>query len=350
MSLSVKYFSKIYQFLTLPSISYDIYGSGGSAKDILNYINKNNLKKPENILDTKEINLDNNFSTTNINKLNIDYWAENKIVVVASLSFFNQIKQRLEDKFPDLEGRIIPLTCFLNENQKHIPLIYINTIPKCGNKFIANNLRLTPYCHSQRDISAGPWGNSNIHEFQLKTCAKEGGVLVGHASPTLYNVGVLNDAGINKIIMHVRDPRSATISWLHWLVKRKNKLSAWELPPSENYFQLPLTKQVDELLSYWLPSLVEHIQGWININNNESTMSVLFTEFSEMKNSPQTFFQKIIDNYHLDLSINVKQPKEEWHFRSGQENEWIDVFTEEQKKYASSLIPTEMKQLFGWLD
>ncbi|SBS25387.1 Sulfotransferase domain protein [Marinomonas aquimarina] len=342
-------FMNVYPFMKNTQKGYWIFGGGKSLALILKAIQENALELPERIVDREESEI-NGIQVVPESEEIFKHWQEGQYIFVASISYYHEIKKRLLAIDSRLENYLVPMLPEAWREQKKSPFIYLNTIPKSGNKYIANNLLMSPYCSESRDISAGPWGNSNLHEFQIKRAIIEGGVLIGHASPSSYNVGVLKDNGIHKMVLHTRDPRAATLSFTHWINKKlkAGNLEAWAHPPVDGYAELPFEKQLDVVLSYWLDSLVEYIEGWIKIDEQDNDFDVLFTNFTKMKNEPQAFFDEIMAFYGLDHKVEVQAPKEEWHFRAGQENEWMNSFTSEQRKFSAARIPSYLKEQFDW--
>lgn len=325
---------------------YALIGSGSCAENILGNIAKHNLKGPIFWGDN-----------SNIGKNSYGYILEDlkkkvncKIFIMATFEFKEQIKTKIHQYFED--AIIFSIGDFddtNNQKQSEYPII-INTIPKCGNMFIHNNF-VKNFTSKIVKISAGPWPDMKISESALKEAVLNNSIVVDHFPCSKYNLSVLKDHGIYKIVLHARDIRQATLSWLHWLEERKQKnaLSTWEIPNEKNYFDLPLNKKIDYQIANWLPTLSSYIDEWLTCKKTDK-IDILFTDFEIMKTDPNRYFAEILAHFQADISFDeIELPsKNKMHFRKGLSNEWLDVFNREQIIQSRKFISSDMEKAYGW--
>lgn len=328
---------------------YALIGSGSCACQIIEYLNTYKLPLPVTVYD----NLAYGKHVDRYDVQPLESIRDVEVLLLATLSFKKQMKDKVEqyskDKLVVALSDFSDNECYLNTPVSEHPII-INTIPKCGNVFILSTLEKSldiPY----QDISAGPWPQMQISKKRLDKLVSKGRFSVDHIQYTDYNLGALKDAGIKKIVVHGRDPRQATLSWVHWLDARHEKgiISSWEKPTLTNYFNLSFSEKIDYQIENWLPSLCDFLMSWAS-HSRSNDIEILFSDFALMADTPENFFQEIYDFFGLNKTrIQSFRPRTgEMHFRKGLKNEWQQVFDEQQTTKSTALIPEELKELFGW--
>lgn len=328
---------------------YALIGSGSCSEEIIDFLSRNNIQLPEGIYDS--INIGKRIGSLIIKDVN--EVSDVDVLLLATYEF----KRELTNKVSAIStGKVVTaLSDFavknLKENEQHIrhPII-INTIPKCGNVFILSSLKKHLDIEHQ-DIGAGPFPEMNISEKSLRSCINQGMFSIDHFESSEYNLGALKDAGIKKIVVHARDPRQATLSWLHWLDRRYEQgvISQWETPKLENYFTLSLSEKLDYQIEHWLPSICQFLSDWLQWESNQS-IEVKYTDFSLMSDDPNQFFLELYEFFGVKQKAPViaKPQPGEMHFRKGLKNEWQDVFNNQQLEISSKMISDKLKVKFGW--
>ncbi len=332
---------------------YVIVGSGSAVATFIDTITAAGLQAPQDIFD--EMNVGKQIGGFTVKKLNASS-VDGVHVLVGSFEFKNEIRQRILKHNSPLT--MAALDDFSHENNGVLDAgsgahpILVNTIPKCGNAFIVNYLE-NSYGIRLRKFASGPWPAMHLSENTLSTfkCASE--FSVDHIPATADNLALLKKQYISKIMVHARDPRQATLSWLHWIDKRHKSgiLHAWENPPFNDYFDWTLEQKLDYQIDNWLPSLVTFLQQWVDVKQS-AEMDVLFTDFTLMRDNPGAFFDDIGTFFHMpvrgDLVGTHSELSSQTHFRKGLTDEWKSVFTPAQIERASGIIPAELKNIFGW--
>jgi hypothetical protein len=160
----------------------------------------------------------------------------------------------------------------------------------------------------------------------------------------------------DRVVVHLRDPRQALLSYVHYLCTdwfRGNEKEALlliypRLP--DGFFDMLLAERIDWGIAQWLPLLVEWAEGWLRIDET-GTLKVKFTRYEDLIADEKAFVGELLDFFEIprerfrptEIALT-----EEMHFRKGQADEWVSVFSEAQKLKAAALIPPRLAERFGW--
>lgn len=241
--------------------------------------------------------------------------------------------------------------------KRGIPGIVLSTLPKSGSVYIwqilsdALNIR-------QYSINIGHFPDSLIAPESTREVARGGIITVSHFPASWRNLLTLQRCGIDRIIVHVRDPRQAMLSWVHHVIERQNRqhpeLVARDILPPDSYFSLPLTDVITWHIENFLPMQIRWIEGWLDASEDPAcNLKVQFTKYEDLNLNPDSFFDSILQFYDIDKSLfaipNYGRPHlGDLHFREGRIDEWRDVFTSEQSEKVTNMISARLYSKFGW--
>ncbi|MDH3475380.1 MAG: tetratricopeptide repeat protein [Rhodospirillales bacterium] len=236
---------------------------------------------------------------------------------------------------------------------RKLPVMLINTVPKSASESIWNKLA-EGLNLAQGHLSLGLFPDCCLLPHRVRAAAQGGLIAKEHISATPFNLKVLAESGLDRVVCHLRDPRQATLSWVHFVrddVSMRLMAPIWRkiVPPSGLAGQ-DLAAQIDWSIENYLPLLIEFIRGWREVQQDAAQpVKVLFLGFEEFRVAPEAYFSKVLDFYGIDPSRFVQEKEAEVvHLRKGLLGEWREVFSAAQQERAWSLIPAELAEAFGW--
>ncbi len=258
------------------------------------------------------------------------------------------------DKIIDSAG-LINITA-KNTDEKNLsnyPSILLNTMPKSGTYYIGE-LISRPLKLQKMILGKQYFPGDNIIWPRLNEFVQGGYITQDHLDASKFNLEMLRRYK-QKIIIHVRDPRQATLSYVHFLntdqfIKNKETTKLFIYPTMpDDFYDLTLEHQIDWGIAAWLPCLTQWTSDWLNAAKDNSDIS--FTSYEMMMNSQNDFVKQILDTFGIPIkdfsSKNIKKD-EKIHFREGKIDEWKSVFTEEQISRANGLISEDLVSNFDW--
>jgi hypothetical protein len=181
--------------------------------------------------------------------------------------------------------------------------------------------------------------------------ARGGSCHVTHLQPDRRQVRNFRDAGIRKLIVHVRDPRQTLVSLVHHL-----KLYPEQLLTMRQAAKGEGDARIGELALRILPYYAHSIQWIRKWTELESEIEILFSTFEHMVSDWDGFVDRYLDFYGADTrhfsktNASARHDGVDYHFRKGKTDEWREVFTKDEADYLSSLLSPKLKERFGWVD
>ena len=238
------------------------------------------------------------------------------------------------------------------ERRWDIPPILINSLMRSGSTFLENalarGLGLPMYDYSNGEV----WPNRAVDPSALVACVEDHGLSRQHVFPYQDNLPLL-ERHYPKIILHVRDPRQALLSYVHYCEEPDIKGELLEKAVlGEDYYAMPLSKKIDWQIEHYFDSLIRWIEEWVDVaDNGKASSQFLFTTFEALKDCPQKTFDRILDFYGIDRVRFIPPPSSdqlEVPKRKAQKDEWRSQFTEEQCKRVDEKLSDFFLAEFGW--
>lgn len=245
-----------------------------------------------------------------------------------------------------------------------LPGILLNTLPKSASVYMWDALAKGLGMAKMR-ISGG-WFPVDLVVPELVTSLARGGVVTQeHLDASRQNQVVLN-RHLEKMILHVRDPRSSALEWAYHLLTMKadglldgvERCSKRYCP--EGFYSLPLTEQIGTQVDNYLPDAIKWIEGWLDaIENSSFGTEVLVIQYEDLVVDEVAYFRKMLDFYGIDRSLWTHKPftpapaedplhEGQYHFRNRRTDEWRDAFSPEQLDKACEMMPQRLMERFGW--
>jgi len=237
-----------------------------------------------------------------------------------------------------------------------LPSILVVTIPKSGTVF-TNQMLSRGLSLEAASVSSGYFPHYLIDIPKLLLFVAGGKVASAHFDASPVNLQSLT-AFVKKWVVHIRDPRSVTLSWVHHMNRlygerdngKYHHLFVYPAPPV-SYFGWPFCQQVDWTIEHFLPSAAAWTRLWLTVYHSRQ-YEILLTSFSELARDELGFIHKILDFYEIPRSLFCRPVIEKTvlgsHFRAGLEDEWMTAFTTGQIAKANSHIGRDLIERFGW--
>jgi hypothetical protein len=209
------------------------------------------------------------------------------------------------------------------------------------------------YCNRGDAIATGVFNSERLQLDGLRRLLPHGYVIAAHAAATYHNIRTLQDVGIRKVTVLVRDPRDNTVSWTHHIRAlgpgaRDYNSFIQHLPA--NYYDWPHAMQLAFQVRTFLPAAVNWIESWLGAAaRGESDLDIQIVYFDELKSNPVRMFKRVLTFHEVknyDLSrIEPARPGVR-HFRQGQHDTWRPEFSEADRTFADNLIGDRLDRAF----
>jgi hypothetical protein len=236
-----------------------------------------------------------------------------------------------------------------------VPGVLLNTLPKSASVFILETLSGT-LGKPVVPVSPGYFPRDQIDFRQLRSLIDSRGIAQSHVDASEFNRRYLKR--IEKVVVQFRDPRQATLSWLHHLerlFKEQQHDLLFTVTPAlpEGYFALDLARKIDYQLGHYLPQVLQWQSEWVSfIDLSNEPGRYLLTTFEEFIADPARYFTSVFAFLGCRgpdrIAVQKVDPTVERNFRKGTTDEWRSVFSDAQAERATAEIPVAMKTRFGW--
>lgn len=242
---------------------------------------------------------------------------------------------------------------------EHVLLI---GLPKSANVFIRNTLMETLGLQSATFVIPGV--RQIVNPMALFNFV-EGPPAVGgqHMAPDDYNLDLLDGAGLHRIVLLVRDPRDALVSWWHHLQRPDIAAARWVHADQEAtgavtsaYRGLDRVGQMDELIENLFPKRQAWLSGWNRIQRSDSRFEVHLVRYEDFRAQPEATLSAILTFLGHDHSIvlpTIERPAgggidPKTHFRRGESGSHRDELLARQVERLRSLADRDLFSAFGW--
>jgi len=242
----------------------------------------------------------------------------------------------------------------VGEARSAMPGLLLNTLPKSGSVFLLHTLSETLGC--------GRLHLGNMYSLidqisleKMQVFAKGGWVVQDHLAPSLENLQILRHFGCS-MVLHVRDPRQAMVSWAHHLdrIYRKHGeeplLLVAPCPPA-GYFTWDFTTKIDWQIDHYLPLVIDWLVRWLAVHDR-GEIPILLTDYRELSGDVGRLCRRICRFYGIAVDglrfVDVPKTVDN-HFRLADDEEWRRVLDPAQIERVAALLPAELAYRFGWL-
>jgi Sulfotransferase domain len=237
--------------------------------------------------------------------------------------------------------------------RRGVPGIMFVAMMKSASEFIRENLmRALDVPEIGLSVGTVPW--DEVVPSAVRQLASGGAVARSHLSAN--NLPVLAANGVDRLILHVRDPRQVIVSWVHHMRRISDVEFRWSAlrydPPLPAEFrEWGLRRQMDWAVHNYMPGQLQWLEDWASALHQGPPIPVLVSRFEDFVADQRVFFRKLSDFLGI-AEIQVPGSRRQSaaamrNFRRGRIGEWRDVLTARQiKTFAARIEP--LAQYFGW--
>ena len=236
-----------------------------------------------------------------------------------------------------------------------LPPLLITTMPKSGTYYLSKLFTQGLFIDS-RIVSHQYFPYDVIRQPELRVLAHGNAVSQDHFGASKINL-VHIAKHVERMVVHVRDPRQAMLSYVHFLATPRFRRDEEETrlfiypPMPADFYQLDLEARIDWAIDHWLPLLVEWTAEWVAAADAHDRPRIKFTRYEDLVASRDRFARDVLEFFQIPAERYFPpsiEPDEEIHFRKGEVAEWMTTLTPKQAVAASAMIPPALASQFGW--
>ena len=253
----------------------------------------------------------------------------------------------LQSELGILRSTAAPVVRSPAEREQHKgPGIFLVTLPKSGTVFVASTLATSlGLWHTSTMVS--PTFPKNIIWPEMLEDFKHGGMLsVSHLQPDDENIAMLRAAGVTRGVLHLRDPRAAVHSWIHFV--RRGFSPLHPLIGRNGYHQLAESEQIDHMIEHAFPHMAAWIEAWCSRLDREPDLDFLMIRHEDLVRDEKAYFDRILAYYGIPGEARPIEKSAGTHFRMGDNEDWRRSFTPAQRNRVNELMPASLWSRFGW--
>jgi hypothetical protein len=178
--------------------------------------------------------------------------------------------------------------------------------------------------------------------------ARGGACYSTHLNPSIEKVTKLKKAGIDRIIVHVRDPRQALISLIHHFDAYPDQMRELRTRAAG----CTISDRAKNVLHAYRGS-IQWISGWVDAAEH---IDIMFSTYEQFVRDKDMLVEQYLEFYGGDRrQFSYERALEQcegkdYHFRSGKTDEWREVLDPALADKLSALLPERIKDKFGWAD
>ena len=239
------------------------------------------------------------------------------------------------------------------EEELAIPGVLLNTLPKSGSVFLMHTL--------SRSLQCGRMHVGNMYSLvdqisleKIRRFVGGGYISQDHLAPSPENVQILEHFHC-RVVLHVRDPRQALVSWTHHaddVYRREGEEALLLFPerPPTAYFSWDFAQKLDWQIDHYWPVLISWLVHWLEVRDT-GRLPVLLTTYDELRDDIVGLCRRICDFCGVadDRFRFVEIPKTaEYHYRLADGGEWLRVLSTTQRDRVNATLPPEIACRLGW--
>ncbi len=239
-----------------------------------------------------------------------------------------------------------------------LPPVLMFALLKSGSIYIQRALRRTLEVEVRHVGGVGASGNWFSYP-ELCRFAEGNAVSREHMPPRPEFVKVLAGFNIRRVVLHVRDPRGAILSWTNQMERHlpKRGLSyvsfSCEQEVPDAYLQWSFEERLRWQVEHMMPRMVAWIDGWLEIADRGGEVEFLVTDYAELARDSRAYLRKLLDFYQIPYREDwLKVPRRDVG-RNNIHSLIIDAparppLSPEISAVANAALPCRLIDRFGW--
>lgn len=235
-----------------------------------------------------------------------------------------------------------------------LPPVLLVTVPKSASETVwsrlSDGLRL-PRAH----LSLGLFPHCLLLPARVRAFAEGGMAAKEHILPTPHNLRALAAAGVERLVVHLRDPRQCLLSWAHFVldsVARRRLGPLWrDTVPPKRVLDAGLAAVLDWCIGQVLPHHLRFVRAWLGVATAGTGPRIRFTTFEQFLADPDGHLARLLAWFGVDPALCDRAAAgraADVHRRRGEAEEWRRVLDRDQRRRLASLWDAELAERFGW--
>lgn len=234
--------------------------------------------------------------------------------------------------------------------------IFFNSLPQAIDFYptmgLYNFYKLTTFRVSEKTF---PKDTIQIKAFERFVANPGVYINNGSVPPSRANTDLLT-ASLGKMILHIRDPRDALVSWVAYTDLHYNHPLTlglvYPVPPAE-YWKWSYEKKVDWQIDHYYTYALTWLGQWAQFIGSHSELQVLVTTFEKMATDPLEFFREIVAFYGTDSELFTpkdapKLTREQFRATVDDIGQWRRKLTPEQQKRVTAMLSDDTAKFFNF--
>lgn len=236
------------------------------------------------------------------------------------------------------------------------PFVFVG-FPRSGSVFVYTSLVRGLRIPGFGGIHGGAFPDFTLAQEGLNVLLAGRGTAHTHLRGSKTNLLELYDRyNLQKMLVHVRDPRQALLSWHDFMPKIAGEMDPvqskhYDLPA--DYLQKTSEAQLDWLIDNWLSVLVTWLDEWkCAAESEEFGTEIYFSKFEDMRADQHLFFKGILDFFEIDEDLfdppSAPSGQGDRNFRKGELESWKSVLSPDQYERVRQIVSDDLLSYFGW--
>ncbi len=236
-----------------------------------------------------------------------------------------------------------------------LPTLLLVTMPKSASETIWNRVAAgldLPQTH----LSLGLFPHCCLLASRMRQARQGGLTSKEHILPTAHNLALLWEHGIDRLVVHLRDPRQAVLSWAHFVqedVAQRRMGAIWRstVPPRavlDRGFEAVLDWCIDTVL----PRFVDFARAWGECAGQGGNLPrIRILTYERFLADPGDYMEVLLGHFDIPaetFDAQAAAAAASVHLRQGRVDEWRTVFTRAQRARVNRLVTAELCRRFGW--